>query len=407
MKSLPESIQQFVNHQKTVSVCQLWKDDGPETSPYGSHWYRAVTAMLLSGRVAAKRGGFPNFTDVNRLCKEANFNQYFFERIGKFLAAGRVVQADRQGRYLLGKNCDAFWKHERQDITRIAREAVLQFLQEDSSYFGWWEPPPRLASLMPFLILFFSCFRELALPEDQVGQVMHDFCALPELALKRLATIVGLKKDDVACNDWEHWLNEKGQKTMLAALYTAEWAYYAERNKAGWVFPSPLGLAVLGLGSIPAYPPLAKELKAASNLAVFAGAGLDFDTLVPLFRYGKIKRIDQVFEIQIDPRRLREGPANAGTELRAALAGLDPFPSTLVTALQTESHLGGTVAIRFCSALVKPATVEALEAIRQHPQLKGYLEARAPPGYLLIKPRSDPGNFMHRCEKLGFEVESL
>ena len=327
MKSLPDSIQKFVKQQKTVPVRQLWKgDNAPATSPYGSYWYRAVAAMLLAGRVAAKRGGFPNFTDVNRLCKEANFNQYFFERIGKFLAAGRVVQADRQGRYLAGKNCDAFWKQERQDITRIAREAVLQLLQEDSSYFGWREPSPRIASLMPYLILFFKCFHELALPENQVGQVMHDFCELPDPDLKTFATIAGLKKGDVACNDWEHWLSEKGQKTMLSALYTAEWAYYAERNKTGWMFLSPLGLAVLNLGSMPPSPRLAKELKAASNLAVFAGAGLDFDTLVPLFRHGKIKRIDQIFEFQIDPRRLREGHSNAGTELRSSPCQSRPLP---------------------------------------------------------------------------------
>ena len=409
MKSLPDSIQQFVKQQKTVPISQLWKDRGAaaEPSPYGSHWYRAVTAMLLSGRVAAKTNGFPNFTDINRLCKEANFNQYFFERMGKFLAAARVVQADRQGRYLLGKNCVPFWKHQGKEITRIAREAVLQLLQEKSGYLGWWEPSARIASLMPFLILFFRCFRELALLEKQIGQVMHDFCTLPEPDLRRLAANAGLKKNDVACRDWEHWLNEKGQKTMLAALYTSEWAYYAERDKTGWVMPSPLGLGVLGMGPVPAPPSLAKEFKATSNLAVFAGAGLDFDTLVPLFRYCKIKRIDQLFEFQIDPRRLREGPSTAGTELREALTGLDPLPSTLATALQTESQLGGIVAVRYLHALVKPATAEALEAIQQHPQLKGYLEPGAPAGYLLIKPRSDPGNFVHRCRKLGFQVEPL
>lgn len=408
MKSLPDSIEQFVKQQRTIPISQLRKDSGAtETSPYGSHWYRAATAMLLSGRVAGKMNGFPNFTDVNRVSKEANFNQYFFERIGKFLAASRVVQADRQGRYLLGTNGVAFWKHQRKEIVRIAREAVLQLLQEDSGYLGWREPPTRIASLLPFLILFFSCFRELALLDNQIGQVMQNFCRLPEQDLQKLATNVGLKKNDVAWRDWEHWLSDKGQKTMLTALYTAEWAYYAEREKTGWVMPSFLGLGVLGIGPVPTTTSLAKELKATSNLAVFVGAGVDFDILVPLCRYCKIKRIDQIIEFQIDPRRLREAPSSAGTVLREALASLDPLPSTLATALQTESQLGGIVAIRYCSALIKPATAETLEAIRQHPQLKGYLEPGAPPGYLLIKPQSDPDNFVHRCRKLGFQVEPL
>jgi hypothetical protein len=48
-----------------------------------------------------------------------------------------------------------------------------------------------------------------------------------------------------------------------------------------------------------------------------------------------------------------------------------------------------------------------LEALRGHPQLKGYLEPGAPPGYLLIKSRSAPDNFVRRCQELGFKVEML
>ena len=43
----------------------------------------------------------------------------------------------------------------------------------------------------------------------------------------------------------------------------------------------------------------------------------------------------------------------------------------------------------------------------QHPQLKGYLEPGAPPGYLLLKSRSDPDNFVRRCQDLGFDVHTL
>jgi len=65
------------------------------------------------------------------------------------------------------------------------------------------------------------------------------------------------------------------------------------------------------------------------------------------------------------------------------------------------------VDIRWCSALVKPESAAVLAAICEHPQLKGYLEPGAPPGYLLIKSRSNPDNFVRRCQDLGFAVHTL
>ena len=170
--------------------------------------------------------------------------------------------------------------------------------------------------------------------------------------------------------------------------------------------PSPIGLSLLGLGQLSEVPTLAKELKADSNLAIYAGAGLELDTLASLVRFCKIKRIDQFIEFQVDPKRLKEMPS-AGAELHAVLAAFDPLPSSLVAALETESSLGGRLTIRYCSALVKPQTAEALAAIREHPQLKGYLEPGAPSGFLLVKPGSNPDNFVRRCQALGFEIESL
>ena len=48
-----------------------------------------------------------------------------------------------------------------------------------------------------------------------------------------------------------------------------------------------------------------------------------------------------------------------------------------------------------------------MDAIRQHSRLKGYLEAGAPKGYLLIKPGSNPHNFVQRSKELGFRVTLL
>ncbi len=91
-KRLPKQIQAFVEQQHTVPVAKLFQNDLAESpSPYGSYWYRAVACMLLSGRVQPKQDGYPNRTELNRLCKEANFNQYLFERIARFLAAMDVI----------------------------------------------------------------------------------------------------------------------------------------------------------------------------------------------------------------------------------------------------------------------------------------------------------------------------
>ncbi len=407
MKPLPSAIEQFVTAQKTIAVAELCKDDGEaEVSPYGSCWYCAVAAMLCSGRVSAKMNGQPNRTDLNRICKEANFNQHLFERIATFLVAAKVIQADRRGRYAKGPNHLAFRKHRRKELTEITHTAVLDLVQGNSGSLPWRPTLAIHSSLIEFLIIFFYCFDRRALRKDQVGPMMLDFSRLPETDLKSVAVDAGIRNGQMRRFDWEPWLDERGQRALLSALYTAEWLYYDEWQGVGWVFPSPIGLGLLGLRQLPEAPTLAKALKSDSNLAIYAGAGLELDTLATLLRCCKIKRIDQLVELQVDPKVLKATPS-ASPALRATLADLEPLPSSLAAILQTESPLGGKIGIRYCSALVKPATPEAVAAIRQHPQLKGYLEPGAPPGFLLIKPGSNPGNFIRRCQALGFEIESL
>lgn len=407
MKRLPAAVEEFVKAQQTIAITELWGASAESaTSPYGSHWYRAVAAMLRSGRVAANDSGFPNRTDINRICKEANFNQHIFERVAKLLLAAKVVQPDRARQYVEGVNHGAFWKHRRKGLTEIMRAAVLEMIQDNTGYRVWRPNMAIHASLIEFLILFFTSFSGRAIREDQFGGAMLKFCQLPESALKNLAAGAGLKKDDVSLYHWEHWLDKKGQHALLSALYTAEWAYYGEQQKVGWVVPSPIGLGLLGLGPLPEAPFLATELKADSNLAIYAGAGVEVATLSTLCRFCKIKRIDQFIEFQVDPKRLKEFP-DANTELRATFAKLDRMPPWLSAVLQTKTSLGGRLGVRYCSALVKPATTEAAAAIRQHPKLKSFLEPGAPPGFLLVKAGSNPNNFLRRCQTLGFEIESL
>lgn len=409
MGPLPESIQQFIASRVTRPATSFWEGPHePELSRYGRYWYRAVGCMLLSGRVRARADGTPNRTDVNRFCKEANFNQFWFESIARFLVAAEVVQvAGREG-YKEGPHHARFWSHEAANLPSIARQGVLALLQARA------DSHARLATagyshLVDFLALFFACFKDMALPEKQIGQAFLDFCGLPEKDLNAAGKGIRDEGDVHSRSVWKPWLDQKGQAALLSALYTADWVYYAEVDRVGWVFPSPLGLGMLGLAPVPQAPPLATDLKALPNNCVFAGAGLAMDRLVPLFRCCTVKRIDEVFEFQLDRKRLAETPSKTSPaeELRRVLEPLGPLPSTIESLLGTKSRLGGVVRIRWCSALLKPENDEVLTAIREHPKLKGYLEPGAPPGYLLIKSSSSPDGFIRRCEALGFEVNSL
>ena len=407
---LPESLGRFVGRQSTRAVADVWDGDPNEhRSPYGSYWYRAVACLLLSGRVQARQDSTPNMTDVNRIGKEANFNQYLTERVGTFLVAADVLRFDRQNRYEAGPNLAVFWGHDDAKLPAIARQAVARLFGHRAGHPFWDTKAPEDWGLMELLSLFFTCFHGRALVESEAGQALHDFTRLPQDDLVRAARGLGLEVDSVYVAGWQLKLDARGRKALVAALYTAEWAYYAEHEKTGWWFPSPTGLAMLGLGPPLPVPDLAMAFKAQPDLSVFAGAGLDWETLVPLFRHATIRRIDQVYEFRLDRKRLTGSPAGSapGEELREALRPLKPLPSAVADFLDTKSKVGGKVGIRWCSALVKPESPEVLAAIREHPQLKGYLEPGAPPGYLLIKSRSRPDNFVRRCQDLGFAVHTL
>ena len=263
--------------------------------------------------------------------------------------------------------------------------------------------------LIEFLTLFFACCKGLALPEQQIGKTLFDFSMLPEEDLLRLARSLGIEANGLRVDDRRRWLDAKRQKALISALYAAEWAYWDARDRQSWFFPSPTALGMLGLGKMPPGRRLPTDLKVLPNNSIYAGAGQEMDRLVCLFRHCRIKRIDEVFEFQLEPRRLAQTPAGSspGEELLAVLKGLGPLPGTVAALLGTKSKLGGTIGICRCSALVKPKEPETLTAIREHPKLKGYLERGAPPGYLLIKHASSPENFVQRCQALGFDVRPM
>lgn len=374
---LPEPIREFIARQPVIERKKASAgvpDD--KTSPYGTYYHRAVACVLLSGRVSPKWDHEPNMTDVNRFGKEANFNQFLVERVGRFLVAMDAVAADRsRGCYVPGCNLDAFWNGDSERHRKISQLAVVRFIQRptDLGYFDRPADRQDRAGVIEFLTLFFGCFKDLAIAEPAIGKVLRDFAALPPDDLMDGARTLGLEVQKQHAESWGRSLDEKVLKRVTAALAFTEWLYYTERRKEVWLMASPTGLGMLGLEDPPPPPRLETTLKVQPNLEVLAGAGLPHQTLLPLFRYGVVKKIGEVYELKLDRRRFSQVPSTSSPteELRKALKELEPLPEPVAELLESEPRQGGAVGVKYCSALVKPADDEVLKQIRRHPKLKG------------------------------------
>jgi hypothetical protein len=410
-KQLPAAIARFIEQQRTMPVDRLYKKPLPLRFPYAEYWRRAIACMMLSGRVQPKGDGNPNRTDITRICKEANFNPHLFERAGWFLLGADIVNAGKYDSraYKPGKNLTAFWDH---DITALSKAARRSFLHHLNHFTGHKVYRPTFAhssALDDFVAVFAAAFRGFGLREDTVGDVLLRFSRLPESALGRLCKRFAPESGELDMINWSAWLDSKGQEALLSTLYVCEWAYAAEHRNKMWFHVSDIARALLGIDEPPQVDPLPADIKVLPDLSVFAGAGLPFESLAPFFRYCRIKRIDRVFEFQLDPKRLREQATktSAVEEMRVALATAGTLPQTVEAILAGKPPGRGRTGFRACSAIVKPENAEVLNAIREHRRLKGYLEAGAPPGYLLIKYNSNPVNFVERCRELGFTVEAM
>ena len=170
-------------------------------------------------------------------------------------------------------------------LPAITRQAVIAAGRAQDRPPFWHPKAPEDWGLIEFLSLFFTCFQGLALVESEVGQVLHDFTRLPQDDLVQAARGLGLEVDSVDVAGWQLKLDARGQKALVAALYTSEWAYYAEHEKTGWWFASPTGLAMLGLGPLPPAEDLATVFKAQPDLSVFAGAWPGLEEAGPPVRY--------------------------------------------------------------------------------------------------------------------------
>jgi hypothetical protein len=408
--TLPGSIRHFVERQATLPLESLFEDSNPPFYPYCEYWRRAVAGMLLSGRIAPKDDGFPNMTDVNRICKEANFDQYLFEATGRFLIAAKIIRPNaKRSHYEPAKFSEAFWNHQLRCLQEAARQGFLEVVQQFTP-FRVWRPTLAVSSMLDGLVaLFATAFAGLALRRDQAGDVFLEFSKLPSRDLIDLGKQAGLKVRQRDAECWDSWLDEPGQQALLSALYVSSWAYTADHQKQRWIYLSDTMRIILGLVEAPKLPAPVVDFKVLPNLCVLARADLPPEKLVPLFRHCKIKRIDRVFEFQLDNRQLTETTLQESLvgNLRKVLEEPGPLPATADRLLRHKPLAGGEIRIRSCSAIVQPESAEVLDAIRQHSRLKGYLEAGAPKGYILIKQQSNPSNFVQRCEALGFKVTIL
>jgi hypothetical protein len=214
-KQLPEVLREFVARQPTIELDKVsTADREDEFSPYGTYYYRAVACVLLSGRVNPKGDDDPNMTDVNRFGKEANFNQYLTERVGKLLVAMDVVRDEQHGCYAAGPHLDAFWDHDVEQLITISRLAVVRIVQRPAQlgYINRQDHRQDRAGLIAFLTLFFACFKDLAIAEPALGQVFRDFAALPTDDLLAGARALGLEVREDPRRDGESpWIRSSSR----------------------------------------------------------------------------------------------------------------------------------------------------------------------------------------------------
>jgi hypothetical protein len=77
-------------------------------------------------------------TDVNRLCKEANFNQYLFERVTKFLVNAQIIDVSKgQREYVPGEYTMTFWQRDIPTLQHASRRAFLALVQQLTGYQAW------------------------------------------------------------------------------------------------------------------------------------------------------------------------------------------------------------------------------------------------------------------------------
>ena len=401
--TLPDSIRQFVKEQVTIEIAP----DDP-VFPYSEYWWKAVVFLLLSGRIKSTyTRDLPNLTDVNRVCKEANFNQYYFQTYAEFFIACEVVSATRDGRYVPGNLFEEFWCRNLPRIKTATHHGLSsligRFISPKES-----RPKPICGGVVAFLQMFFRVFAGKSLRTDMIGQAFRAFSMLPAKARVALGQDAGIGGEALD-NDCQPWLDAAGQAALIRALYVCGWAYQVTQDGQKWFSLNHTGLVMLGLDEPPQYPKESTDLKVLANFSVLAGIDLAPQILITLFRYCKIKAIGQIVKFRLDEKTMTEVASitPAVEELSRVLEGCAPLPAKVANFLNRETIQGGELHLLLCGGLVRVDDPRVLDHIKAHPKLKGYLVNGGPPGYLVIKEGVRLINFVQRCKDYGFEVKML
>ena len=144
-KQLPEALRDFVE----PTTDHRGREGRPERRIGSRRTAATGTAPSPASScrgVSRPRDDDPNMTDVNRVGKEANFNQYLTERVGTFLVASDVIRFDRQNRYEAGPNLAAFWDHDEAKLPAITRQAVVRSSGTRPAIRSGIPRPPRIGA---------------------------------------------------------------------------------------------------------------------------------------------------------------------------------------------------------------------------------------------------------------------
>ena len=385
--TLPDSIRQFVKEQVTIEI----PPDDP-VFPYSEYWWKAVVFMLLSGRIKSTYNrNLPNLTDVNRVCKEGNFNLYYFRIHAEFLIASEVLNATSDDRYVPGKRFEDFLSR---NLTRIKEVAHHGLVSAIGGIISSQSSRPKLVvydGAVTFLQRFFMALDGKSLRAERIGQAFRDFSMLPENESARV------------------WLDATAEKALIDAIFICGWAYQVKKKGEEWFYLNHTGRVMLGFEEPPQIPEESKDLKVMPDLSILAGIDLPVETLATLFRYCRIKLIRPIVTFQLDAKVMATVPRTtpAVEELSRILEQCSPLPSAVAVFLNKENRQGGEVQYLSCQGLIRVEDMEVLKRIKAHPKLKSYLAQGGPQGYLIIKDGTNLFNFLQRCEDHGFEVKPM
>ncbi len=409
MSNIPAEVTQFVKRQKT----QAFEIAGEPEFPYSDYYWRVVTCILLSGRVSPKQPNcYPNMIDGNRISKQANFNQYLLEWVGKLLVRSGIVYSGLSclGRYDKGPHFDAFWEL---DLDGLRSAMGMGFVELFDSCRGHHRKPhekPGESDLVSLLTLFFAQFPGQALRKNLLGRMLLDFSRLPTPALCCLAQKHGIDERVIHANRWPEWFDKRGREAIAGAISFIGWASPTDEDQK-WLSLNSTGRIMLGLAECPARPELSTSFEILADGTVLAGTGVSSERLLPLFRHCRLVNLDDICEFKVDRKSLQQVAVktSAEQELAEVFSELGTLPLSVAELLadRQASRIGGKLKFKVCSGIIKPADAATVKAIRAHPRLKGYLDSGSPPGYLLIKSESSLNNFLRRCRELGFELERL